>query len=213
MRDGKVRVLAAGEKADNAFILSAVFAPDAADPTRGTLHCRVGFTGKEAADVTATVTRGEDSLSVQTIGIEPGGMKEFTVADLAADGAVISVALDGRDAIAGDNRIAFQLPNRRRIHVVPVAGFELPPALASVMQSLPEVSNKIDGASGPVIRVGPAGSDAEVQIEAAASAGEWLPVRASGHPLVAGIEFEDAVCRAPSRKKQPSIHQHRAAFG
>lgn len=205
VRDGKVRVLAAGEKADNAFMLSAVFAPDAADPTRGTLHCRVGFTGKEAADVTATVTRGEANLSVQTIGIEPGGMKEFTVADLAADGAVISVVLDGRDAIAGDNRIAFQLPNRRRIHVVPVAGFELPPVLASVMQSLPEVSNKIDGGKGPVIRVGPAGSDAEVQIEAAAAAGEWLPVRASVHPLVAGIEFEDAVCRAPSDPSSAGI--------
>lgn len=200
VNNDRVRVLAAGDKADNAFILSAVFAPDTTDPTRGNFHCQVGFTGEQAANLNATITRGDDILLDQAIEMEAGGMKEFTLDDLSADGALLSVALDGNDAISGDNRIAFQLPDRRRIRVVPVAGFELPPVLVSVLKSLPEVSNELDGTSEPVIRIGPAGSDAEVQIMAAEATGEWLPVRASGHSLVAGMEFEDAVCRAPVRE-------------
>jgi hypothetical protein len=141
VNDGEVRVLAAGERADNAFVLSAVFAPDSANPTRGTFHCRIGFTGEKAATLTVTVTRGDDTLAKQSIGTEPGGTKEFTIPNLAADGAVLAVALDGKDAIAGDDRIAFQLPDRRRIRVVPMEGFAIPAVLASVLKSLPEVSN------------------------------------------------------------------------
>ncbi|MGL5019125.1 MAG: hypothetical protein ACRDBP_13395, partial [Luteolibacter sp.] len=97
VNDDKIRVLAAGEITDNAFILSAVFAPDSVDPTRGTFHCRVGFTGKQSATVTATITRGDDPLPNQTMGIDPGGNKEFTVANLAADGALLSIALSGNE--------------------------------------------------------------------------------------------------------------------
>lgn len=202
--DGEIRVLAAGEATDNAFILSAVFAPDSADPTRGTFHCRVGFTGKQSATVTATLTRGRDTLPNQTMAIEPGVTQEFTVANLAADGALLSVALDGNDAIRGDDRISFQLPDRRRIRVVPVAGFEVPPILAAVLKSLPEVSIN-DAGTGPLISIGPIGSDAEVLIQAAGATGDWLPVRAGDHPLVAGIAFEDAVCRAPSDPSSAGI--------
>ena len=35
--------------------------------------------------------------------------------------------------------------------------------------------------------------------------GDWLPVRASDHPLVAGMEFEDAVCRAPAEAPSTGI--------
>jgi hypothetical protein len=195
INDDRIRVLAAGEIADNAFILSAVFAPDSADPTRGTFHCRVGCNGKQSS--TLTVTRDDRILSKQTIDIEPGGMKEFTVADLAADGAVLAVALDGNDAIGGDDRISYQLPDHRRIRVVPVAGFEISPVLAAVLKSLAEISNNEAGA-GPLIRIGPAGSDADVLIQSTAATGDWLPLQTSDHPLVAGIEFEDAFCRAPN---------------
>jgi hypothetical protein len=194
--NGKVRVLAAGGKLENAFIFSAIFAPDSANPTRGTFHCRVGFTGGQPTTVNTTVSRGDDILSKQAIAINPGGTKDITVPNIAADGAFLSVSLDGDDAINGDDRIAFQLPNRRGIRVVPVAGYELPPVLSSVLKSLPEVSNKDDG-DGPLIRVGPAGSDAEIQIQPGAAPDKWLPVRAGDHHLVAGMEFEDAVCRAP----------------
>jgi hypothetical protein len=193
---GKVRVLAAGGKLENAFIFSAVFAPDSANPTRGTFHCRIGFTGGKATTVNTTVTRGDDILSKQGISIDPGGTREITVANIAADGALLTVALDGNDAIAGDDRIAFQLPDRRRIRVLPVAGYELPPVLSAVLKSLPEVSSKDDG-DGPLIRVGPVGSDAAIQIQPGAAPDKWLPVRAGDHHLVAGMEFEDAVCRAP----------------
>jgi hypothetical protein len=204
VNDEKIRVLAAGENTDNAFILSVVFAPDSADPTRGTVHGRVGLTGKQAATVNTIISRGDDILSKQGIEIEPGGTKQFTVANIAADGAPLAVALDGNDAIAGDDRIIFQLPDRRRIQVVPVAGYELPPVLSSVLKGLPEVSIKTDGA-GPLIRIGPAGSDAEIQIQASAAAGKWLSVRASDHHLVAGMEFEDAVCRAPGEASSAGI--------
>jgi hypothetical protein len=36
-----------------------------------------------------------------------------------------------------------------------------------------------------------------VLIQATGETDEWLPVRTGDHPLVAGIVFEDAVCRSP----------------
>jgi hypothetical protein len=196
VKEPSLRVLAAGGKIENRFLLSAVFAPDPADPTRGTLRCRIGFTGRQAAPVKVAITRESATVSDQSFTIEPGATKEVSLAGLAADGAVLSVALDGNDAIAGDDRIEFRLPDRRRIHVAPVAGFEVPPVLAAVLKSLPEVSGDPDAASHPTIRIGPAGSDAGIRIHPRETAGDWLPVRASGHAWVAGIEFEDSVCRA-----------------
>ena len=52
-------MLAAGGVMDNAFILSAVFVPDAADLTRGTFQWRVGFTGNQPGELAVKVDPGE----------------------------------------------------------------------------------------------------------------------------------------------------------
>jgi hypothetical protein len=196
--DGMVRVLAAGETTGNAFILSAVFVPDSDNPTSGVFHCRVGFTGRQAGSFNVAIIRANESLLEQSAGFEPGEVQEFTTSTIAADGGLLTVAVDGTDMVAGDNRIDFQLPDRRRIRVKPLDGIELPPVLADVIDSLPEaeVGSGNDDAQ-PVVRVGPDDSVAEIRIRSAEAGDEWLPVRAADHPLLAGMTFEDALCRAP----------------
>ena len=198
--DPEVRVLPAGDTFGNAFILSAVFVPDPADLTRGAFHCRVGFTGKQAGSVTVKVTRADKVLREQTVDFKPGELKELNVPDIAADGAVLTASVTGDDAVLGDNRVDFQLPDRRRIQVVPVSGFILPPGLTSVLSSLPEVTTQTtEEANLPVVRVGPADSGADILIQQASSNGELRAVRTSAHPLVEGLVFEDSLCRVPAR--------------
>lgn len=197
--DDKVRVLAAGEALDNAFILSAAFVPDPTDLTRGAFLCSVGFTGKEAGMVTIKVGRPNTVLLEETVEFQPGDMKEFTVSGIAASGSILTASVSGRDAITGDNQIDFQLPDRRRIRVIPANGIELPPVLASVLESLPEVTTEaVDGARLPVIRIGRAGSVAEVLIHPSTADGELMAIHPSGHPLLGDLAFEDAICRAPA---------------
>jgi hypothetical protein len=197
--DAGVRVLAAGEVLDNAFILSAVFVPDTADPTRGAFHCRVGFTGKLADTLAVKIIRADQALLEQSAEFQPGEVKEFVVPGIAADGHRLTASVTGRDAIARDSRIDFQVPDRRRILLVPVDGIKLPPVLTAVIDSLREVTTKATGdASLPVVRVGPVGSGARILIQPAEAGGELMAVRPSGHPLMDGLAFEDAVCRAPA---------------
>ncbi|MCX6877732.1 MAG: hypothetical protein NTW21_28565 [Verrucomicrobia bacterium] len=197
--DPKVRVLAAGEAMDNAFILSAVFVPDSADLTRGAFHCRVGYTGKQTGKVAVKVTRAEQALLEQAAEFKPGEVREFAVPRIAADGKVLSALVTGDDAVAGDSRVDFQLPDRRRILVAPVNGFELPSVLVTVLDSLPEVTAATgDGAKLPVVRVGPVDSDAQILIQPAEAGGELVTVRPSDHSLLDGLVFEDALCRAPA---------------
>jgi len=186
-----VRVLAAGEVLPNAFILSASFIPEQADLTRGTFHFRVGFTGKEAGAVTVEVNRANDTLLQQKISFKPGEVKEFGTVSIAADGTVLTASLNGNDAVDGDNLIEFQLPDRRQILVLPADDLELPHALTSILDSLPGVTTEVArDADLPVVRVGRADSADE--------GGELMPIRASRHPLVDGLQFEDALCRAPA---------------
>lgn len=198
VEDERVRVLPAGERIDNAFILSAAFAPDPVDPTIGVFHGQAGFTGSQGTAVSVVVTRGDVAVFEASIEMEPGEIRPFSVPDLAADGSLLSVTLNANDEIHGDDRIHFRLPNRRPFRVVPTPGFELPSVLATVLASLPEGSDKINGGNGPVIRIGPVGSDAEIQVQAGETGDEWLPLQTSTHPIVAGLEFEDAISRAPS---------------
>ena len=197
--DAKVRMLAAGEVMPNAFILSSVFVPDSADLTRGAFHCRVGYTGKQPGKVAVKITRANQALLDQTAEFKPGEVREFTVPRIAADGNVLSAALTGDDAVTGDSRVNFQLPDRRRILVAPVNGFELPPVMISVLNSLPEITTEaIANANLPVVRVGPADSDAQILIQPAIADGELVQVRPSDHLLLDGLVFEDALCRAPA---------------
>ncbi len=197
--DDRVRVLAAGEVVDNAFVLSAVFVPDSADLTRGAFHCRAGFTGKQGGKVAVKVSRADKPLLEQSVEFKPGEVKGFSVSGLAADGSVLTASVTAGDAVVGDDRVDFQLPDRRRIQVVPVDGMELPAGLTAVLDSLREVTTKIaEGANLPVVRVGQAGSGADILIQPATASGELMAVRPSGHALVAGLVFEDAVCRAPA---------------
>lgn len=206
--DADVRVLAAGETFSNAFLFSATFVPSVSDPTRGTFHCRAGFTGKEAGTRTVRVAREAQVLLEESVAFEPGERRGFSVADLAADGSILSVSVTGGDAVAGDNRLDFRLPDSRRILVVAQAGMALPAVLRSLLEGLPEVTlEAVDGVDLPVVRVGPAGSDAQVVIEPAGAGGELLPVGASEHPLLAGVVFEDALCRAPDSPLDGSADQ------
>ena len=194
--DDRIRVLAAGENTGNAFPLSAVFIPDPADPTRGEFRCRIGFTGTQSSQVTVAITRDASRLFTQTLALEPGGTQELVLSDLAADGSLLNIALESGDTIPGDNLLDFPLPDRRPIRLVAAPGFGMPAALEAVVRSLPEVSSNSSEGAG-AIRIGPVGSEAEIRIHPAGDGGEELPVRASGHALVAGLEFEDALCRAP----------------
>jgi len=194
-----VRVLPAGEAINNAFVLSAVFVPDSADLTRGAFHCRVGFAGKQTGKAAVKVARADKPLLEQSVEFEPGQVKEFSVPGIAADGGVMIASIDADDPIAGDDTVEFQLPDRRRIQVVPAGGIDLPPRLTAVLDSLPEVTSEAGGSSNPsVIRVGHAGSDADILIPPADAVGELATVRPSDHPLAAELVFEDALCRAPS---------------
>ena len=197
--NGKVRVLAAGGVVDNAFLLSAVFEPNSADPTRGSFHCRVGYSGEKAGDVTVSIAGKDGVLSEESFKMEPGATREVSVADIPADGSVLRVSLGGGGSITGDDRLEYPIPDCRRIRIVPVPGFELPEVLVSVIGSLPEVAASAGaGSEGATISIGPVGSGAAIQVHQSEEIGDLLPVSASGHRLVGGIEFEDALCRAPS---------------
>ena len=197
--DDRVRVLPAGKVFSNAFILSATFIPDAADLTRGVYECRVGFTGRQAGKVTIKVAREEEMLLEQTVDFKPGDVKQFSVPGIAADGSILSAMLAGSDAVTADSRADFQLPDRRRILVVPIDRMELPPGLVTVLDSLPEVTTEtaVD-ANMPVVKVGLADSDAHIRIHPTNAASQLMPIRSSDHPLVDGLVFEDALCRAPA---------------
>jgi len=196
--DERVRVLPAGEVFGNAFILSAAFVPDATDLTRGSFECRVGFAGKQPGSVSVKVIRGGNELLTQDADFTPGQVKSFRVSGISADGGVLSTTLAGTDAVSGDNHFDFQLPDRRKIRLAATGGLELPPALAAVLRSLPEVTtDAVADANTPVVRVGPAGSDAQIVILPAGPVGPLAPIRSTNHPLVAGLVFEDALCRAP----------------
>ena len=200
VEDTSIRMLAAGGVMDNAFILSAVFVPDAADLTRGTFQWRVGFTGNQPGELAIKVIRENQTLLEQSVGFKPGEVREFSVPGLAADGSRLTASVTGADAIAGDSRVDFSLPDRRRIRVVAVDGFELPPVLASVFDSLPEITTgKQEGADLKVIRIGALDSDAQIVIQPADAGGEMMAVRPSDHRLVDGLVFEDALCRAPAK--------------
>lgn len=196
--DARVRVLPAGEVFRNAFVLSATFVPDPNDLTRGAFECRVGFAGKKAGAVTVKVMRGDKELLGREVDFQPGEARPFRVTGVAADGGVLSAVLAGSDAVAGDSRFDLRLPDRRRILVAPADGANLPPVLVSVLDSLSEVTtDAVEDANMPVVRVGPAGSEAAVLIHPADANGPLMPVRPSGHPLVDELVFEDALCRAP----------------
>ncbi len=197
--DDSVRILAAGGVMENAFILSAVFVPDSSHMTRGELHCRIGFTGEKVGNLEFRAMRSNIELMRQSVELKPGEMRELVVPGLAADGNVLTVSVTGDNTLAGDDRVEFQLPDRRRIRVATIEGIEMPPVLASVLESLTECSvGSADGGASSVVRIGAAGSDAEIQIQPAGAGGEWMAVKSSAHPLMEGMFFEDALCRAPA---------------
>lgn len=195
----RVRVLAAGDRMNNAFILSTVFSSTPGNQREGSFHCRIGFTGDKTGALSVKITRKGETLMKEDFEIMAGGTQVLRVSDLVADGSTLDVEVTGSDLVGGDSRVSFELPNRRPIRLVAVEGFELPPVLASVVGNLPAVTVDEDIESmAHVVRIGSAGSDADIQIHEGVRSDGWTSVRSSDHQLVDGLALEDAVVRLPA---------------
>jgi hypothetical protein len=118
-----VRLVRVGTPADNAAILSTIFEPSRDNPLRGKLTVRVGYWGKQPRDARLEVKRlGGAPLLNQTLAIEPGGTRDFVVADLQTDGDTLDVRLGPDDAVMADNRATIRLPLRAPIRVAVESG-------------------------------------------------------------------------------------------
>lgn len=198
INDEKITIFQAGEQTNNIFILSSIYHPSATSPNSGDLHCQVGYTGDAPSTFTININKNNQSLKQETFEIQPGSTKSFVASKIIADGSSININIEGDDQITGDNTNAFLLPNRKPILLIAENGFDLPPALKAVIESLPSVTTQnIPNSNQSPIRIGPAGSNAEIQIHKRTTSKEFIPVTTTSHPAVKNLNFEDGLSKAP----------------
>lgn len=195
----EVQFVRVGAPTDNAAILSAVFEPAPDNPLRGRFTVRVGYWGDRPREVRLRIQRaGGAPLLDETYTIAPASTRDFTVANLPADGDALQVRLEPPDALAADNRAAFRLPLRTPIRVGFVGA--VPGTLRLALESDPAVHPAKDGGPRDIdVVAGTAQYDRTrpciLVIGSGTPAPAGRPVRAAGDSLfVRDLDWEGAAC-------------------
>jgi len=194
-----VQLIPVGEPENNAAIVSAVFAEDEDNPLRGVFRLKVMYKGDKPADVRLTLRRGGGApLLDQTVTMQNGELRDFSLTDLQADGDELQAAAAADDGWQDDNNLRLRLPLRQPIKVFMDSG--IPGVLKRLLESLPGLLWAPDAASADLIVAEDRenlerGKAAIVIVDDGPQTDQAYPVTAdTEYPITADLDFEGGLC-------------------